>query len=260
MHIDDILAATRNHESIQIPANWGQGRTLFGGVTGAILCQACAEGIEPARLLKSFEVGFVRPFEAHKPYEISIEVLAEGRTVIIKEARITQAGKLRATGRANFVRPLESEVVIEPFVVPDIKPLADSVAMNSLPLPDFIHHFDNYCGTEGLPFSATNTDQLGGWMRYKEAPKTMSDAHLVGLIDAWPPTASPRYTEFKPLSTLTWTIHFAHPARLLQSDQHLGYLAKVNYGENGLSSSTTQVWDQQGNLVANSFQTNIIYG
>ena len=88
----------------------------------------------------------------------------------------------------------------------------------------------------------------------------LTDSHLVCIIDSWPPTAAPHYEGFKPLSTISWGIHFAEPVSEVNPREHLGYLSKVNFGKNGLSSSEAEVWSPAGKLIARSFQTNIIYG
>ena len=260
MHIDEILNAIHAGENKLIPESWAQGRTIFGGLTGAILCQATKIDTDPARRLRNFEVGFARPFEAMKPYEIEIETLANGKTVTIKSARIVQEGKVRATARADYVLPIESNVHIDTFVVPKLKRQDDSIALEGMQLPNFFNYFDNYVATEAIPFSGKGIPELGGWVRFKDASQQITDAHLVCMIDSWPPTASPYYKGFKPLSTISWSIHFAHSADRLSPEEHIGYHAKVNFGESGISSSNAEIWGADGKLLAKSVQTNIIYG
>lgn len=260
MHIDEILNSIHSGENVLIPESWAQGRTTFGGLTAAILCQATSLNVDPSRRLRNFEVGFVRPLEALKPYEISVETLANGKTVTIKSARIIQEGKVRATARADYVLPLESDVKIDTFTAPNLKQPEASIALEGDHLPNFFNYFDGHVATAGIPFSGEEVPELGGWVKFKEAPQAISDAHLVCMIDAWPPTASPHYIGFKPLSTISWSIHFANSASRLSPEDYLGYHAKVNFGEQGISSSNAEIWGADGQLLATSVQTNIIYG
>lgn len=260
MNIDEILSSIREERETLIPGSWAQGRTIFGGLTAAILCEATVKGTDPARYLRNFEIGFVRPLEALKPFEIQVETLANGKTVTIKSARIIQEGKVRATARADYVLPLESSVVIDTFTHPQLEEKKGSVPLQGDHLPSFFQYFDNHVATEGIPFYGHEVPELGGWMKFKDAPKKITNSHLICMIDSWPPTASPYYKGFKPLSTLSWSVHFANPNHELSPAVHLGYLAKVNFGENGLSSSHADVWGPGGKLLARSVQTNIIYG
>ncbi len=260
MHIDELISSIGAGQEILIPDTWAQGRTTFGGLTAAILCEATKRDTDPSRPLRNFEISFLRPLEALKPFEIQVETLANGKTVTIKSARIVQQGKVRATARADYVLPLESNIVIDTFTLPQLKEKDKSVLLKGDHLPSFFQHFDNHIATEGVPFCGQEVPELGGWMAFKDAPKKVTDAHLICVIDSWPPAASPHYDGFKPLSTLSWSVLFANPSNKVSPTEHLGYLSKVNFGENGLSSSQAEVWAPEGKLLARSFQTNIIYG
>lgn len=260
MHIDEVLHSIDSGANALITPGWAQGRTTFGGLTGAILCRATAIDTDPARRLRNLEVGFVRPLEAMKPYQIEVETLANGKTVTIKSARIIQEGKVRATARADYVLPLESSVKIDTFVAPRLKQPDASAKIAGEHLPNFFGFFDGRVATAGVPFSGQEVPELGGWMRFKDAPETISDAHLVCMIDSWPPTASPYYEGFKPLSTISWSIHFANTPEGLNPEDFLGYHSKVNFGEQGISSSNAEIWGADSRLLAKSVQTNIIYG
>lgn len=260
MKIDEILSAASTGELPLIAPGWGQGRTTFGGLTAAILYQRIRNEVDEERQVRSFDINFVRPLEALKPYEVDIQTLADGKTATIKRAYLIQDGKLRATATANFLRKIESSVTINRFTVPDMHSLEKSTDFLRHDVPDFFQHFEIKIGTSAHPFSGQETPSLGGWMRFKEAPEKISEAHLICMIDAWPPTASPNYEGFKPLSTMSWGIHFTAPTTALNPESHIGYHSEVNFSEHGVSSSTAQVWDENGSLLANSTQTNIIYG
>ena len=260
MSLDELLSSVRQEQETLIPQTWAQGRTTFGGLTAAILCEATVKGTDPARKLRNFEIGFVRPLEALKPFDIQVETLADGKTVTIKSARIIQEGKVRATARADYVLPLRSDILIETFTPPLLKEKENSTPLQGDHLPTFFQHFDNHVATKGIPFSGHEVPEVGGWMGFKESPQKITNSHLICMIDSWPPSASPYYEGFKPLSTLSWSIHFPNATHEILPADHLGYLSKVNFGENGLSSSQAEIWGHGGQLLARSFQTNIIYG
>lgn len=259
MHIDQILEQVRDKQYVPIEPSWGQGRTLFGGITGAVLCQAAGEGVDPDKTLRHFQVEFVRPALAGQPYTVSVEEISNGKTLTSREIRLIQEDKIRVTARADFVRPIESDVRIDTFTAPDLAPKERGTQMTEVGLPDFVSHFDNYVTTAGVPFQGGKVPELGGWMRFKDAPQQIKDPHLVALIDSWPPTASPYYVGFKPVSTVSWSMHFTEHASTVQPGDHLGYLAKVHFGADGVSSSSADIWTPDGRLVAKSLQTNLIF-
>jgi acyl-CoA thioesterase len=260
MHIEEILATAYAGTYHPIRGNWGQGRTIYGGMSAAILCAVAHRGVASDRVLKQLDVTFLRPMLADTEYDVVLETLADGKTLTVQEVRLIQEDKVRVKATANFLKPLTSEVYVDTFIAPQMADRAQGFHFNTDLLPAFVQHFDNYATTKGIPFSGTQTDQLGGWMRYQTPPTMLTPALLVGLIDAWPPTAAPNYQGFKPLSTIGWSIHFANPLTDTDPAEHLGYLAKVNHAADGLSSSKAQIWNQQGQLLATSYQTNIIYG
>lgn len=260
MHLDTLLAAIAAEEPVTVPEHWAQGRTTFGGLTAAILCQATARNVDPDRDLRSVTIGFVRPLEMGVPFTIELETLASGKTVTIRSAQLIQTGKVRATAQVDYVKPLDSQVVITPFQPPPLTAVGDEVALAGEQLPAFFQHFDNHVATDGIPFRSHAVPELGGWMRFREAPQAITNAHLICMIDSWPPTASPHYEGFKPLSTLSWTMHLTQAASAVSPSDYLGYLAKVSFGQNGLSASDAVIWAPDGRLLARSYQTNIIYG
>lgn len=261
MHIDEILGAISVGDAPLITEDWGQGRTTFGGLTGAILCQALMREVDNDRLLRAMEISFTRPFEAMKSYQIDIETLAQGKTVLIRQARLVQDGKIRAVARADFVRLLDSDVNIGTFAAPDMKAADASVPLAAADLPEFFGRFEASVATPAMPFSQAEVPELGGWMKFAEPPIVIREPHLVCLIDSWPPTASPYYQGFKPLSTVSWSVHFAHPAVDVDPANVIGYRSVVNFGEGGISSSSADIWHPtSGQLLAKSVQTSIIYG
>lgn len=83
-------------------------------------------------------------------------------------------------------------------------------------------------------------------MRFEEATAKIANAHLVCMIDTWPSTAATHYAGYKPLSTVSRAIHFTSNVTKINPESHIGYHAMVNFAEDG-------------NLLAHSTQTNIIY-
>ena len=262
MLFDEIRAIAAAQHEVFVPASWAQGRTVYGGLSGGLLCDAVSQGVDPVRRLRYLKVGFLKPLAAETPFRIEMEEVTAGRTVVVRSAQIIQDGAVRVAAQANFVTKLESGIEIDTFQSPSLKAWdAEGVMrMRGPALPAFTQHIDFHATTEGLPFQGSEVPELGGWMRFESAPESITKAHLVCLIDAWPPAPVPYFERVVPMSTINWGIHFAEPLDGIRGDDFLGYLARVNFFRDGYGSSTADIWAPEGRLLAKSYQTFVIYG
>lgn len=262
MLFDEIIAESAAQDEVVIPSSWAQGRTVYGGLSAGLLCNAVSQGVDPDRRLRYLKVGFLKPLETEKPFRIEMEEVSAGRTVIVRSAQIVQEDVPRVTVQANFVIKLDSQVEIETFSPPTLNPpnAAGALQMRGPGLPAFTQFIDFHMTTEGLPFQGSGVPELGGWMRFDTAPDVITKSHLVCLIDAWPPAPVSYYDRHVPLSTVTWGIHFGEPLDGIRGDDFLGYLARVNFFKDGYGSTSADIWGPDGRLLAKSYQTFVIYG
>jgi acyl-CoA thioesterase len=262
MTFDQIRAVAASGGDVIVPAAWAQGRTVYGGLSAGLLCDALTRGVDPDRRLRYLKVGFLRPLETEQPFQIKMEEVSAGRTIVVRSAQIIQDGAARVTALSNFVTSLESQVDIDTFRPPSLKaPNAEgALPMRGPGLPAFTQFIEFHATTEGLPFQGHEVPELGGWMRFRSAPASISKSHLVCLIDAWPPAAVPYFDRVVPLSTVSWGVHFAEPLDGVSGDDYLGYLARVNFFKDGFGSSSADIWAPDGRLLAKSYQTFLIFG
>ena len=262
MLFDEIRAVASANDEVVVPASWAQGRTVYGGLSAGLLCDALSQGVSADRRLRYLKVGFLRPLEAEKPFRIEMDEVSAGRTVVVRSAQIIQDGTARVTAQANFVTRLESKIEIETFSPPILRDrnAEGTMHMRGPQLPVFTQYFDFHVTTDGLPFQGRKVPELGGWMRFEAAPDTVTKSHLVCLTDVWPPVPVTYYDRMVPLSTINWGIHFAEPLDGVQGDEFLGYLARVNFFKDGYGSTTADIWAADGRLLAKSYQTVVMYG
>ncbi len=262
MQFDEIRTMAAEQQEIVLPPEWAQGRTVYGGLSAGLLCDAVSRGVDPERRLRYLELGFRKPLETEKPFRIEMEQVSAGRTVVVRSAEIVQEDVVRVTAQANFVAKMESRVEIETFRAPNLKPwdAEGAMKMRGPGFPAFTRFLDFHTTTDGLPFHGGEVPELGGWMRFRTAPDAITKSHLVCLIDAFPPAPVSYYREMVPLSTINWGIHFAEPLDGLRGDDFLGYLARVNFFRDGYGSTTADIWAPDGRLLAKSYQTFVIYG
>jgi acyl-CoA thioesterase len=188
---DEIISVAATQPKVVIPPSWAQGRTVYGGLTAGLLCDAVSRKMDPNRRLRYLQVGFLRPVATEKPFRIDLEELSAGRTVIVRSARTIQDDAACVTAQANFVTRLESQVEIETFCPPTLEPwnAAGALQMRGPGFSAFTRYIDFYTTADGLPFQGNGIPELGGWMRFETTPDTITASHLVCLIDAWPPAS-----------------------------------------------------------------------
>jgi len=111
----DLLArvrATPATHALELPSDWGQGRSTFGGLIVALALERMRERVEPDRRPRSLLVAFIGPV-APGPITIQVEVLREGKSATQLEARVIQAGATCCTITAAFAGERESKLVVD---------------------------------------------------------------------------------------------------------------------------------------------------
>lgn len=91
-------------------------------------------------------------------------------------------------------------------------------------------------------------------MRFSEAPAEVTDAHLIALIDAWPPTILQMLRWPAPASTMSWNLEFIHPHGPVAGDDWFAYQADTRQAADGYCHSEANIWDTRGELIAISRQ------
>ena len=95
MNADQLFAAVRSYMSeqnpghLQIPADWSQGRTVFGGLSASLAFVAIRTQI-PERVLRSFSCQFIGPLFTETGFDIEVKVLREGKNATQASACILQ--------------------------------------------------------------------------------------------------------------------------------------------------------------------------
>lgn len=262
MQFDALREGLVAGAELTVPASWGQGRTVYGGISAALACDVLAKGVDPAFPLRYLSINFLKPLAPDAPFRIDVADVSAGRTVITRSASVVQDDVTRVTVKANFVTALDSNIAVTPFAAPTLRHWdADGVIrVPAPPAPICTQNFDFRFATDTLPFMGSDATEIGGWMRFEEPPREFTPAHLVCLTDVWPPVPATAFKTPVPISTINWVIHFAEPLTGIGGDDFLGYLARTNFFSDGYGSSSADVWATDGRLLARSFQTFVIYG
>ncbi len=256
MTFDEILAQVTNDSAV-MPEGWGQGRACFGGVVGAVMYAPLGRLITD-RPVRSITVSFVGPV-APGPVTLETEILRTGKSVTQAQCRLVQDGQVQAVLLASFGKARESTIRVPAARPPQIKSPDEAMALPRVKglVPDFALHFDMRWGEGDAPFSRSERGMLGGWVRFVEPQENDGIEALLALVDAWPPSVLPMYSQPAPSSSLTWTIEFLQEQP--ETDQWWQYHADTEYAADGYCHAASQFWNDRGELVAISRQTVTVF-
>ncbi|WP_100640129.1 acyl-CoA thioesterase [Marinobacter salexigens] len=262
MTFDELIAAGRASNELIMPDTWSQGRATFGGVVTGLLFDRMAEMVPEGRPVRSMHVSFIGPVEAGVPAIFEAQILRQGGSVSQVEGRIIQNGEPRLVCIGAFAGDRDSAVRIEGEPAPDVKPVEQCQALPFIEglTPGFISYIDMRWAYGVLPFSGGGGREMGGWMRFREVPEVLSDAHLVALIDAWPAPVLQHFKSPVPASSLSWAFDIIHPRPALEADDWLLYKATIDQAGDGYGHFHARVWTPRGDLLATSCQTVAVFG
>lgn len=264
MRFSDLIdAVRRNPLDVTIPAEWGQGRASFGGLVAALLYEAMIAQVPAGRPLRSLAITFVGPVAPDVSASYQVEVLREGKAVSQLLGRVVQNGDVATLVQASFGASRVSEIDVASEPAPVFKHWDE---VEDLPYikgvtPEFMRHMSMRWTVGGLPFSGQKSRTMGGWIRLrgdvKEEPLT--EAHILALVDAWPPALLPHLSKPAPGSSLTWTIEFIQPLQDLTTLDWCQYHVTIEHARDGYGHTAAAFWSPNGSLIAISRQTVTVF-
>lgn len=265
MSLSELLQPVRETpENVVVPASWGQGRAAFGGVAAALVYEAMLAKVPPGRPVRSLAITFVGPLQLDTPVSLEAEVLREGKAVSQMLGRAVQDGQVVTLVQGSFGASRDSVVEVAAEPAPEVPPVEQC---QSLPYvkgmtPEFTQHLDLRWGIGGLPFSGNTSREMGGWVRQRGevAREAVTEAHLLALMDAWPPAVLPHLKHFAPASSLTWTMEFVQPTPPMDTHDWCRYRAVIEHARDGYGHCAAALWTADGQLVAISRQTVTVFG
>jgi len=257
----EVFDETKPEYIINVPKTWGQGRTLFGGITTALAYQAAENLIEDDRALRSLHCNFVGPLNWDEPVVVTAEVLRTGRNVTQLLAKVCQNGQVGVMAQICFGMSRESKLLSK---------ATDSHVMNvpkkgnfipNIPklVPAFIQHYNLSLHKGSFGLGKSDEAALHGWSRYSTPPKTMRMTYFIALMDAWPPTMLQMLRLPAPASTMSWDIEFINPKLELDPAAWYASETEAQHIQDGYGHEEAKFWDQNGNLLALSRQVVTVF-
>lgn len=256
MQFDTFLEQVGSKPSLlNLDASWMQGRAGFGGLVAALVYESMRKQLERTLPVRCLQISFVGPVDG-SPLEIRSEVLREGKNVAHVLGTGTQDGQTKVIVQGSFGATRESVIAVAPEKLSLSAAIDDAVKLPYIEgaVPEFTKHFD-YRYISEFPFKGSDKTVLEGYVRFSEAPKLIAEAHLLGLVDAWPPTPLPMMEQLCMASSLSWTIEFVQPLQTLGVSEFTQYRAEIIESSGGYAYAKAMIANEAGELLAISQQT-----
>ena len=242
---------------LDVPDDWLQGRTLFGGMQ-AIVGLAAMRSLGPEAPLRSLQVTFLAPVPGG-PVTARAETLRSGKSATHVEARVVDGDKTLAVMVGVFGLPRASEVTLRPEqpAVTSTKP----IDMPWVPgvAPNFTQHFKARWLVGAPPWSGvrepTNVIELA-----LRDSGTATEAHVLAMADFIPPIAMSYLTTRVAGASLTWMLELlTEDVSALRLD---GWRmdAQMAAAHSGYVNQSLVLWGPGGVPVALGRQTMVVFG
>lgn len=242
--------------TLEVPEDWMQGRSVFGGLQVAIALRAM-RALVPDVPLRTLQATFLAPVAGL--VRARAQVLRIGKSATHVEARIVDGTATLALVIGVFGTARSSVVAVAP-TQPPIK--ADhSLELPYIPgvVPIFTQHFAARWLRGMPPFTGdTGCDHVLEVEMRDEGQAT--EAHVVAIADYIPPLALTHLTTPAPGSTLTWMMEL-----LTDRVDHLPLAgwrvdAQLVAARDGYTSQSVMIWGPGGEPVALSRQSMMVFG
>ncbi|SFW29810.1 MULTISPECIES: thioesterase family protein [Pseudomonas] len=239
------------------PANWQQGRTIFGGLSAALSLEAVLrerpQGFPP---FKSAQVSFIGPVTQAQTFDTS--VLREGRSVTSVSVDCKSGDELALRTTLLFAQPRASRITHEAWGCPLVEEASryTTLALDNTIAPACAFNFEMRPAGGSLPVSGAKNPELLMWVRHLDAQGVDPAVALIALADSLPPAAMTCFTEPAAISSASWTIDLPQPA---VTGEWFLISSFSQQALEGYSLQDMEIWDESGRRVLWARQTVAIF-
>ena len=240
--------------SLDMPPDWMQGRTVYGGLSVALAYEAartCAQDLPP---LRSLQVAFVGPLAGR--IEGSAEVLRRGRSASFVQAEVRSEAGLGLRATFLFSAGRTSSLAFEGPQAPEAPdPDEAAQAFRRAPANFFMNHFEY---RHALPKADPPAPELRRWVRLAAREGVDPITGLLTLADALPPAAMAVMAAPGPVSSAAWMMNLLTPEPATRDGWWL-LQARAEQARDGASGQSMAIWNRDGQPIAAGLQSVAIF-
>ena len=236
-----------------IPDNWLQGRTAYGGMSAALALHAAQRSDTDLPPLRSAQVSFIGPLSG--AVTITAQRLRRGRNAAFVQADVVSEAGLGLRATFVFMGPVESKVELNQGRAPDFpRPQPGDTTFKGNKGVYFTQNFE---------FLDRRDAQVGPaewlrWVRINEREGLDPMVELVAIADCLPPAALKLVGGPAPVSSMTWILNVLGPQPRTDDGWWL-LRANADYASAGSSSQQMGIWNASGEPIAEQMQSVAIF-
>lgn len=243
----DALKTRADHFTVDLPPDWLQGRTAYGGLSAALCLEATRRAFPDLPPLRSAQFVFVGP--AAGILRATATVLRQGKSTVFMGADVE--GDSGLATRATFCFGAERSSALDhaDIPMPEAPPPEACPDYYNWPIrPNFMSHFEGRLAAGSRPNTADAPPQMLVWLRHRDEKVDKGPASLLALADALPPAATILFREPAPISTMTWSVDLLEPGPTSATGWWL-VQSTAETARHGYSAQRTVVWNPDGRPV-----------
>jgi len=266
MHIDEMIPTLLSTDATvarfvcQTSEDWGQGRTLFGGVQAMLVVRAMRQWMPALPPLWSLHSTFVAPIAAGR-LQIEVTLLRQGKTAVQLSARLLDGEQTAAIFVAAFGQSRDSAIQQRPPARHATTDVEQATTLPYIPgiTPAFTQHYAYRWLAGALPFSGGSEPFTSIQLRQRDTG-LLDEAHIVALADAIPPVALSLLAGPVPASTLSWSLEFVHHPPPIAAEGWWRMDASLLAARDGYCNQDAYLYGPDGELIALSRQMVTVFG
>ncbi len=242
--------------SAEVPESWGQGRTVYGGMQGALVARAMAAKAPADAPLRSLQMTFIGPVTPGL-VRVETQLLRQGKSATHIQATVRDGDQVHLSAIGIFARDRQSELHDFPVMEPK-RAIEDCFVLPAGAMPPFSQNFEIRPIEGAPPYSGSKTNTGKLYCRYLEEGITSME-HVVGIADLAPPVSTAQLTKRSPGSSMNWHLDLITPVEELTSPW-VRLDAHAMASGHGYSWQDTAFWSEDGKLLALGKQCMAIFG
>lgn len=239
----------------EIPEQWSQGRTSYGGLLSA-LAQNAARAVVPADAIpRAAQISFIAPSVGTLSFEAAL--LRGGRSASFASVTIHAQESLVLTSTFIFGAPRSSGIKLTSRQLVDLPPpeQCKPIFRNNPHLPKLTQNFDYRSARGATPNAAPG---FTAWLRLIEPVPLDPFAMLLLLADALPPAAITLASAPGNASSMNWSVNFTHSAPSTRDGWWLVQTSAQDAAE-GFGSQSMLIANADGVVMAESMQAMALF-
>jgi acyl-coenzyme A thioesterase PaaI-like protein len=251
------IRAAAGESQLDVPEDWLQGRTMFGGLQAAVALAAMRSLVTEVPL-RSLQATFLAPVPGGLVHSRA-RVLRSGKSTTYVESRILDGDDTLALFVGVFGLPRPSAVKLVPQ-----QPVVSSergIEMKWMPgiAPNFTQHFKARWIVGGPPFSGTSHPENVIELGMRDSGRA-TEYHVLAMADFIPPIAMSYVKERIAAASVTWMLEMltedvsALPLDGWRMD------ARMMAADSGYTNQSLVLWGPGGLPVALGRQSMVVFG